>query len=99
MLSASFICGFSSRAILKKTIKIVESKNLNDFSSIDEYLIYTYGEKKLKNSMVNSSPTFLDVIGYTLEGRKRDGFNFETVENKMYSLEEIEELMNWRDKN
>jgi hypothetical protein len=55
---------------------------------IDDYLKSTYTSKQLDFTKV-SEPTFLDVVGYTLD---EDGF--ETVEGKYYELEEIEELMN-----
>lgn len=70
-------------------VKIVQAAELADFKSIDEYLLHTYGKKKLNQSISNSNPTFLDVIGYTLDGQ-----GFETVEAKAYELEEIEEMMN-----
>jgi hypothetical protein len=71
-----------------KKVKIIEASDLNKFKSIDEYLLHTYGEKKLKESKRHSHPTFLDVIGYTLD---KDGF--ETVEGKYYELHEITTLM------
>lgn len=74
---------------MNKNVNIVQGKQLSEFQSVDEYLLHTYGEKKLMYSTSNSNPTFLDVIGYTLDDR-----GFETVEDKDYELEEIEEMMN-----
>lgn len=71
-----------------KKVNIVQD-DLSKFNNIDEYLLHTYGEKKLQQSMLEHSPTFLDVIGYTLNKR-----GFETVERKCYELDEIEEKMN-----
>ncbi|MGG1664511.1 hypothetical protein [Brevibacillus sp. NRS-1366] len=73
---------------MNKKVNIVQGKRLSEFNSIDEYLTYAYGVKKLEQSKVNSDPTFLDVIGYTL-----DECGFETVEEKTYDLEEIEAMM------
>ncbi|GED72532.1 hypothetical protein BRE01_62340 [Brevibacillus reuszeri] len=73
---------------MNKKVSIVQGKQLSDFKSIDEYLLHTYGEKKLAQSLVNCEPTFLDVIGYTLDKR-----GFETVEANSYELEEIEVMM------
>lgn len=69
-------------------VKIVDGKDISEFKTIDEYLLYTYGEKKLEESKRNSNPTFLDVIGYTL-----DSSGFETVEGAYYELDEIEDMM------
>jgi hypothetical protein len=54
---------------------------------INDYLNSTYTKEELDFTKI-SEPTFLDVIGYTLD---EDGF--ETVEGKYYELEEIEALM------
>lgn len=73
---------------MMKKVTIVEPNELSKYNSINEYLINTYGKKKLEQSRENSNPTFLDVIGYTLNHR-----GFETIEPKAYELEEIEEMM------
>lgn len=67
----------------------IQPNNPSQFRTIDEYLLHTYGEKKLKESVRDSNPTFLDVIGYTL-----DKGGLETVEGHTYELEEIEDMMN-----
>lgn len=74
--------------ILNKKVSVVQGKQLSEFKSIDEYLLHTYGEKKLAQSLVNSEPTFLDVVGFTL-----DKSGFEAVEGKCYELDEIEVMM------
>lgn len=71
-----------------KRVKISDFKNLKDFKNIDEYLLYTYGNKKLELSKRHSDPTFLDVIGYTL-----DKNGYERVESAHYELHEIEDMM------
>ncbi|WP_148039093.1 hypothetical protein [Brevibacillus gelatini] len=73
---------------MKKKVKIINSSDMSMFSNINEYLLHTYGEKKLEESKRNSDPTFLDIIGYTLDGRR-----LETVEGAYYELDEIEDLM------
>lgn len=70
-----------------KKVQIVDPHKIKGFKDIDEYLLHTYGENKLKQSKNNSNPTFLDVIGYTLGKR-----GFETVEGAYYEDYEIEEL-------
>ncbi|MFC8688174.1 hypothetical protein [Brevibacillus porteri] len=73
---------------MTKKVSIVLGKQLSDFNNnIDEYLLHTYGEKKLVQSKVNSNPTFLDVVGYTLN--KGD---LESIEGAFYELEEIEDM-------
>ncbi|ATF13674.1 hypothetical protein A616_17300 [Brevibacillus brevis X23] len=74
---------------MTKKVNIVQGKQLSDFKNIDEYLLHTYGEKKLEQSMVNSNPTFLDAVGYTLNHG-----DLETIEGAYYELEEIEDLRN-----
>jgi len=73
---------------MNKKIKIVESNIPHHFSSIEEYLLNTYGEKKLNDSKRNRTYTYLDVIGYTL-----DENGFELEEGKYYELDEIEDMM------
>lgn len=73
---------------MNKKVDILKNKNIGDFNSIEEYLLHTYGEKKLKQSKTYSSPTFLDVIGYTLNKR-----GFEAIEGTYYELDEIEDMM------
>ncbi len=73
---------------MNKKIKIVESNSPHHFSSIEEYLLNTYGEKKLNESKRNRTYTYLDVIGYTLD---ENGFEFQ--EGQYYELEDIEDLM------
>lgn len=68
-------------------VDIVKHSDFKGFKSIDEYLLHTYGEKKLQLSKVDSNHTCLDVIGYTLNKR-----GFETVNGKYYELDEIEKL-------
>lgn len=67
-----------------RRINIINTK-LSDYESIEEYLIHTYGQKKLDESTKNSKPTFLDVVGYTL-----DKYGYETTEGKYYELRQIE---------
>lgn len=73
---------------MNKKIKIVDSKEPHHFSSIEEYLLNAYGEKKLNESKRNRTYTYLDVIGYTLDSCGR-----ETVQGKYYELNEIEDFM------
>ncbi|WP_157448546.1 hypothetical protein [Brevibacillus brevis] len=72
---------------MTKKVNIIKSKSPSDFASIEDYLLYTYGATKLENSNVNSNPTFLDVVGYTLN--KGD---LESIEGAFYELEEIEDM-------
>lgn len=70
-------------------VKILKTdKDIKDFSSIDDYLLHTYGEKKLEESKKDREFTFLDVVGYTLDSR-----DFEKEDGKYYELNEIENCM------
>lgn len=68
-----------------KKINIIQDSDYKKFENIDQYLLHTYGERKLEESKKDSNPTFLDVIGYTLDKR-----GFETVEGKYYDLDELD---------
>jgi len=70
-----------------KNVSIIKA-DPDKFGSIQEYLLHTYGEKKLKESKEFHSPTVLDVVGFTLDKQ-----GFENVEGKNYELDEIEETM------
>lgn len=69
---------------------IDRDKDLKDFKTVDEYLEYTYGEKKLKESKKDSEFTYLDVVGYTLD---KQGYETEDGDGKYYDLDEIEKCM------
>jgi hypothetical protein len=80
---------------------------INSKGSIEEYLIDTYGEKRLNESKQNSSYTHLDVIGYTLDkmgyeiqDHNSSGYGNEYKYKDYYELDEIEEMMNekWEEK-
>jgi hypothetical protein len=72
---------------MTKKVNVVQGKSPSDFASIEDYLLYTYGATKLENSKINSNPTFLDVVGYTLNKG-----NLEAIEGAYYELEEVEDL-------
>lgn len=70
--------------------------------SIEQYLLQTYGQKRLDQSKLDSIYTHLDVVGYTLDKRGYEiesGLNIsgqygdEYGHRDYYELDEMEDMM------
>lgn len=99
--------------IMTKTIEKNETEKeieagINSKGSIEEYLVSTYGQKRLDESKQDRSYTHLDVIGYTtdksgyeMQDRNVNGYGDEYGYRDYYELDDIEDMMveKWDDKN